>query len=154
MYRILVLQGPNLNRLGKREPSHYGTKTLEEIHREIESMGHKEGFLPVFFQSNHEGAIVDRIHASGEDGTDGIVANFGAYTHTSVAIRDAVLSVGHPVVEVHISNVYRREPFRTKSLFSDIAAGTVGGFGPVVYRLGILGLLDLLERKKPGTTSP
>ncbi len=151
MLKILILQGPNLNRLGKREPGHYGTKTLSEIHEEIEALGKKENFLPVFFQSNHEGAIVDRIHAAGEDGTQGAVANLGAYTHTSIAIRDAFLSVELPVVEVHLSNVHRRESFRAKSLLSDIAAGTIGGLGPVVYQLGILGLLDLLRRRDSGT---
>ena len=154
MFKILILQGPNLNRLGKREPGHYGTRSLAEIHEEIEDLGKKEGFLPVFFQSNHEGALVDRIHAAGEDGTHGAVANLGAYTHTSIAIRDALLSVELPVVEVHISNVYRRESFRTTSLISDIAAGTIGGLGPVVYRLGILGLLDLLQRRNSGSLRP
>ncbi len=151
MFNILILQGPNLNRLGKREPGHYGTKTLDEIHGEIEMLAKQEGFLPVFFQSNHEGAIVDRIHAAGEDGTHGAIANLGAYTHTSIAIRDAFLSVDLPVVEVHLSNVHRRESFRATSLLSDIALGTIGGFGPVVYRLGILGLLDALQRRSPGS---
>ena len=152
MYKILILQGPNLNRLGKREPGHYGTRTLAEIHEEIEALGKSEGFLPLFFQSNHEGALVDRIHAAGEDGTHGAVANLGAYTHTSIAIRDAFLSVEIPVVEVHLSNVFRREPFRATSLVSDIAVGTIGGLGPVVYRLGLLGLLDHLQRKAPGVS--
>lgn len=150
MFKILILQGPNLNRLGKRETGHYGTRTLAEIHEEIEALGKSEGFLPVFFQSNHEGALVDRIHAAGEDGTHGAVANLGAYTHTSIAIRDAFLSVELPVVEVHLSNVFRREPFRATSLISDIAVGTIGGLGPVVYRLGLLGLLDVLQRRAPG----
>ena len=150
MYKILILQGPNLNRLGKREPGHYGTRTLAAIHEEIEALGKSEGFLPLFFQSNHEGALVDRIHAAGGDGTHGAVANLGAYTHTSISIRDAFLSVELPVVEVHLSNVFRREPFRATSLISDIAVGTIGGLGPVVYRLGLLGLLDVLQRRAPG----
>ncbi len=149
MTRILILQGPNLNRLGTREPDQYGRKTLEEIHGEIERMGERDGFSPVFFQSNHEGDLVDRIHLTSQDGTAGIVANLGAYTHTSVAIRDAFLSVGLPLVEVHLSNVYRRESFRHKSLISDIAVGVIGGLGPAVYRLGILGLLDWLENRTP-----
>ncbi len=148
MTRILVLQGPNLNRLGSRDPARYGRKTLEEIHGEILRMGEREGFSPVFFQSNHEGALVDRIHQAGDEGISGIVANLGAYTHTSIAIRDAILAVGLPVVEVHLSNVYSREPFRSRSLIADIAAGVIGGLGPVVYRLGILGLLDCLEQRK------
>jgi 3-dehydroquinate dehydratase-2 len=149
--RILILQGPNLNRLGTREPSHYGRKTLDEIHGDIALMGTKEGFEPLFFQSSHEGALIDRIHQAADEHVDGIVANLGAYTHTSIAIRDAFLSVGIPVVEVHLSNVYRRESFRTKSLISDIAEGVISGMGPVVYRLGIIGLLDTITRKKPGS---
>ncbi len=148
MTKILILQGPNLNRLGSREPSTYGTRTLEEIHEEIRALGTETGFAPIFFQSNHEGALVDRIHQAGDEGVHGIVANLGAYTHTSIAIRDALLSVGLPVVEVHLSNVYKRESFRKKSLISDISAGVIGGLGPIVYRLGVLGILDLL--KNPG----
>lgn len=152
--RILILQGPNLNRLGTREPAQYGRKTLGEIHEEILRMGQAEGFSPVFFQSNHEGALIDRIHQAADEGISGIVANLGAYTHTSIAIRDALLSVELPVVEVHLSNVYRREPFRTKSLISDIAAGVICGLGPVVYRLGVLGLLAILEQKKQDPAPP
>ncbi len=151
MTRILILQGPNLNRLGTREPSYYGRKTLDEIHGDIALMGAQEGFDPLFFQSSHEGALIDRIHQAADEHVDGIVANLGAYTHTSIAIRDAFLSVGIPVVEVHLSNIYRRESFRTKSLISDIAEGVISGMGPVVYRLGIIGLLDTITRKKPGS---
>ncbi len=154
MRQILILQGPNLSRLGSREPDQYGRKTLDEIHGEIVRMGARDGFSPVFYQSNHEGGLIDRIHQAGDDGTDGVVANLGEYTHTSVAIRDAFLSVGLPVVEVHLSNVYRRESFRHKSLISDIAVGVIGGLGPAVYRLGILGLLDWLENRTPKTTLP
>ncbi len=149
MIRILVLQGPNLNRLGTREPTHYGRKTLAEIHQELSEMGSREGFEPLFYQSNHEGSLVDRIHQAQDENISGVIANLGAYTHTSIAIRDAFLSTGIPVVEVHLSNVYRREPFRSKSLISDIAAGVISGLGPVVYRLGILGLLDTIGRDKP-----
>lgn len=151
MTRILILQGPNLNRLGTREPSYYGRKTLDEIHGDIALMGAQAGFDPLFFQSSHEGALIDRIHQAADEHVDGIVANLGAYTHTSIAIRDAFLSVGIPVVEVHLSNIYRRESFRTKSLISDIAEGVISGMGPVVYRLGIIGLLDTITRKKPGS---
>lgn len=150
MIRILILQGPNLNRLGSREPSHYGRKTLEEIHQEIRELASREAFAPFFYQSSHEGALVDRIHQAADEGIGGIVANLGAYTHTSIAIRDAILSVGIPVVEVHLSNVYRRESFRSKSLISDIAAGVISGMGPIVYRLGILGLLDAIHREQQG----
>jgi len=112
-------------------------------------MGSREGFEPLFYQSNHEGSLVDRIHQAQDENISGVIANLGAYTHTSIAIRDAFLSTGIPVVEVHLSNVYRREPFRSKSLISDIAAGVISGLGPVVYRLGILGLLDTIGRDKP-----
>lgn len=148
MIRILILQGPNLDRLGTREPSHYGRKTLGEIHEDLGKMALAEGFEPLFFQSNHEGSLIDRIHQAADEGVHGIVANLGAYTHTSIAIRDALLSTGLPVVEVHLSNVYRREPFRSKSLISDIAAGVITGMGPIVYRLGVTGLLDIMHREK------
>lgn len=145
---MLILQGPNLNRLGRREPSLYGTKTLEDIHREIESFAREHAIDPLFFQSSHEGAIVDRIHQAEEQNVQGIVANLGAYTHTSIAIRDALLAVAIPVVEVHLSNVHRREPFRSTSMISDIAAGVISGLGPVVYRLAMIGLLETLPRRQ------
>ncbi|MBI3396547.1 MAG: type II 3-dehydroquinate dehydratase [Spirochaetia bacterium] len=146
--KILVIQGPNLNMLGKRESLHYTTTTLDEIHSML-----REQALPLeaqlsFFQSNHEGAIVDRIHEAHGDGTRGILINAGAYTHTSIAIRDALLAAGLPFVEVHISNVYARETFRQHSYLSDVAAGLVVGFGPDGYRLGLLGLIQKIAGAK------
>lgn len=143
---ILVINGPNLNMLGKREPEIYGSLTLSEIESflssNIDSLGGDVGLS--FFQSNSEGEIVTAIQdAYGK--FDGIIINPGAYTHTSVAIRDAILSTGMPVVEVHISNIYKREDFRQKSFVSGVSLGVVSGFGARSYYLGILGLVEHLR---------
>ena len=141
--RILVLNGPNLNLLGTREPEIYGATTLDDIRRELERLGAELGAAIDFFQSNHEGALVDRIQqAIGE--ADGILINPAAYTHTSVALRDALVATGLPFVEVHLSNVHAREPFRHRSLLVDRAAGQVVGFGPASYFLGLRGLVHRL----------
>jgi len=143
--RILVLHGPNLNLLGIREPALYGTLGLSEIDRQITDLAAKEGVTVEIFQSNSEGALVDRIQqALGK--FDALVINPAAYTHTSVAIRDAILSVGIPTVEVHLSNIHSREAFRKRSLISDVAVGQISGFGPQSYLLGLLGAIEYLRK--------
>lgn len=139
---ILVLHGPNLNLLGTREPQVYGSTTLEQINADLEKIAQDHGQTLVAFQSNHEGALVDRIHAARLDGTRFILINPAAYTHTSVALRDALAAVALPFVEVHLSNIHRREPFRHRSYFSDVAEGVICGLGPAGYRLALLYALD------------
>jgi 3-dehydroquinate dehydratase-2 len=135
--QILVINGPNLNLLGTREPGIYGSQTLAEIERSLAQVAadHRAGID--FFQSNHEGALVDRVHAARNDGTDFIIINAGAYTHTSVALRDALAAVAIPFVEVHLSNVHRREPFRHHSYLSELALGSIVGLGPAGYRFAL-----------------
>lgn len=134
---ILVLNGPNLNLLGTREPQVYGSTTLEEINAELVALAAKAGSKLECFQSNHEGALIDRIHAARLDGTQFAIINPGAFTHTSVAIRDAFSGVALPFIEVHLSNVYKREPFRHHSYLSDIAVGVICGLGVHGYRLAL-----------------
>lgn len=134
---ILVLNGPNLNLLGTREPQVYGSTTLEEINAELVALAAKAGTKLECFQSNHEGALIDRIHATRLDGTQFAIINPGAFTHTSVAIRDAFSGVALPFIEVHLSNVYKREPFRHHSYLSDIAVGVICGLGVHGYRLAL-----------------
>jgi len=142
--KILIIHGPNLNMLGKREPEIYGATTLEEINAALTSRAKGLGAEVTFFQSNSEGEIVSNIQDAMSK-FDGVVINPGAYTHTSVAIRDAILSSGLPVVEVHISNVHKREDFRHKSFISGVALGVVSGFGVNSYMLGLSGLVDYLK---------
>ncbi len=143
--RFLVLHGPNLNLLGKREPEVYGTLTLDEINRSLEKLASELQCSVSFFQSNSEGALIDAIQ--GAAGTyDGILINPAAYTHTSVAIRDAFASVAVPFVEVHLSNVYRREEFRHKSMTAPLAIGQICGFGVESYLLGLRALWGSLHR--------
>ncbi|PSB13716.1 type II 3-dehydroquinate dehydratase [filamentous cyanobacterium CCP1] len=147
MLSILVLHGPNLNLLGKREPGVYGTTTLEDINRSLELEAQSLQVKVAFLQSNHEGELVDAIHAAiGQH--QGILINPGAYTHTSVAIRDAIAAVALPTVEVHLSNVYRRESFRHHSYIAPVAVGQISGFGAESYRLGLRGLVKHLEIAK------
>ena len=146
--RILVLHGPNLNLLGRREPGHYGRATLEAITQRLEERATGLGVKLAHAQSNHEGELVERIQAAGGDGTDGIVFNPGAYTHTSIALRDALLAVRIPFVEVHLSNVHAREPFRHRSMLADIALGVVAGFGPLSYDLGLEALVRALRSRR------
>ena len=134
---ILVLHGPNLNLLGTREPAVYGHTTLDDINASLTSLADGQGAACTVYQSNHEGALVDRIQAARHDGTDFILINAGAYTHTSVAIRDALAGVAIPFVEVHISNVYRREAFRHHSYLSDQAVGVIAGLGPLGYQAAL-----------------
>jgi 3-dehydroquinate dehydratase II len=144
--KVLVLQGPNLNLLGKREPKHYGASTLDAIHRGMEKEAGALGLSLSFFQSNHEGALVDAVQKAGEDGTALIVINPGAYTHTSIALADALLGVGLPYIEVHLSNVHGREPFRQGSFIAPHAAGIVTGFGPAGYLLALRGAAAILGK--------
>ena len=139
---ILVLHGPNLNLLGTREPEVYGRTTLAEIDAELASIAGERGAKLQTFQSNHEGALIDRVHAARIEGVTGIVINPGGLTHTSVALRDALAGVAIPFVEVHLSNIHRREPFRHHSYFSDQAIGVIVGFGPRGYRMALGHLLD------------
>lgn len=129
MTRLLVLHGPNLNLLGTREPGVYGSVTLEQIDNALLERAQQAGVELATFQSNHEGALVDRIHAARAENVEFVIINPAAYTHTSVAIRDALKGVDLPFVEVHLSNVHRREPFRHHSYFSDVAEGVICGFG-------------------------
>ena len=149
--KIIVINGPNLNMLGKREPEIYGSLTLEDIESFLASRAEvADGDVNLsFFQSNSEGEIVTAIQdARGK--FDGVIINPAAYTHTSVAIRDAILSAGLPVVEVHLSNIYRREDFRQKSFVSGVSVGVVSGFGAESYYLGLLGLVEHLREKQKG----
>ncbi|CAG0988889.1 3-dehydroquinate dehydratase II [Myxococcaceae bacterium] len=144
MPRVLVVHGPNLNLLGSREPHVYGTTTLDEIDSRLASAAREAGANVDCFQSNHEGALVDRIQESPAS-FDGILINPGAYTHTSVALRDALAATSLPVVEVHLSNVHAREEFRRHSFVSPIAIAVVCGFGWRGYLLGLEGLLAHLR---------
>lgn len=133
--KICVINGPNLNLLGHRDPKHYGTVTLAGIEKQV-----RTAFPDIemeWVQSNHEGELIDRIHALREDGTEGLVANWGAYTHTSVALRDALELLSIPVVEVHLSNLHKREPFRHTSWTAAASLGIIAGFGAHSYRLGV-----------------
>jgi len=144
MKKILVIHGPNLNLLGKREPQIYGKTTLAQINQALERLARKNKVKLTIKQSNHEGEIVDLIGKT-KNKYDGILINPAAYTHTSVAIRDAILAAGVLTVEVHLSNIYSREEFRHKSLISPVAKGTILGFGPKSYLLGLEALLDLMN---------
>lgn len=134
---ILVLHGPNLNLLGTREPAVYGHQTLHDINQRLSESALARGAQCVAFQSNHEGELVDRIHAARQDGTDFILINAGAYTHTSIAVRDALAAVAIPFVEVHLSNVHKREAFRHHSYLSDLAVGVVVGLGAFGYEAAL-----------------
>ena len=142
--KILIIHGPNLNMLGKREPSIYGASTLQEINRLLKEEAKRLDVKTEVFQSNSEGEIVGRIQEAMKK-SDGILINPGAYTHTSIAIRDAILSAGLPVVEVHISNIYKREDFRQKSFISGVSVGVISGFGSDSYILGLNGLVNYLR---------
>ncbi len=135
--KLLLLNGPNLNLLGTREPALYGSQTLADVERAATAQAEAAGATLACFQSNHEGALVDRIHAARLEGIDAIVINPAAYTHTSVALRDALAGVAIPFVEVHISNIYQREEFRHHSFLSAIAIGTICGLGTDGYRFAI-----------------
>lgn len=147
MKRILVMHGVNLNMFGKRDPKHYGTETLEDINKKISALAGTLGVEVSFFQSNHEGDFVEKIQEAHGDGTDGIVVNAGAWTHYSYAIMDALAILRIPVVEVHMSNVHAREPFRHFSVLSGVTRGSIAGFGADSYLLGLRAVVDLLDRE-------
>lgn len=134
---VLILHGPNLNLLGVREPEVYGNNTLSDINRNLEKLAENNGAKIDFFQSNAEFALIDRVQLTMTDGTDFIIINPAAYTHTSVALRDALAAVKVPFIEVHISNVYSRESFRRHSYFSDLAIGVISGLGVKGYELAL-----------------
>ncbi|HEX7747469.1 MAG TPA: type II 3-dehydroquinate dehydratase [Bordetella sp.] len=136
-HSVLVLHGPNLNLLGTREPGIYGSRTLAQIDAGLATLAGELGVKLAAWQSNHEGELVGRIQAAAGDGTDFIIINAAAYTHTSVAIRDALAGVGIPFIEVHLSNIYKREPFRHHSYLSDIAVGLVSGLGADGYEAAL-----------------
>lgn len=134
---ILIIHGPNLNLLGVREPDIYGGATLQDINRNLSRLAENAGIKLDFFQSNAESALIDRVQQTMNDGTDFIIINPAAYTHTSIALRDALAAVKLPFIEVHLSNIYSRESFRQKSYFSDLAIGIISGFGAKGYELAL-----------------
>ena len=148
MPKILVLHGPNLNLLGTREPEHYGHDTLESINQRLQAMGKKAGVEVLAFQSNAEAPLIERVHAAKSDETAVIVINPAAFTHTSVALRDALAAVGIPFIEVHLSNVHARESFRRHSYFSDLAVGVISGLGAQGYELALEAATRFLARAK------
>lgn len=147
MFRILVIHGPNLNLLGQREPALYGSDTLADINEMLSVAGAAQELDLEFFQSNSEEKIIDRIQ-SAPDHFDGLLINPAAFTHTSLAIADAIAAIAIPVVEVHITNIHAREEFRRKSFISPVASAVVTGFGASSYRLALDGLLDILQKRK------
>lgn len=140
MLHILVLHGPNLNLLGRREPAVYGHETLDDINQGLHELAKNMGVSIETFQSNHEGALIDRIQTSLDDGFSGIIINPGGLTHTSVALRDAIASIDLPVVEAHLSNIHNREPFRQHSFIAGVAVGQICGFGSESYHLALRAL--------------
>lgn len=149
MGKILVIHGPNLNMLGKRETGIYGNMTLDDVNESVKILAEELGVDVVIFQSNSEGALIDKIQEA-SDRYDAIVLNPGGYTHTSVALRDAIAAADVPTVEVHISNIYRREEFRHHSYISGVAAGQIAGFGVNSYLLGLRAAVELVRGKKTG----
>ncbi len=145
MAKILVIHGPNLNLLGSREPQHYGNATLADIDSRLESAAREAGHTLTSLQSNAEHELVDAVQQAGTDGIDWIIINPAAFTHTSVALRDALAAVAIPFIEVHLSNVHAREAFRRQSYFSDLAEGVISGLGPHGY---LLALQAILERQR------
>jgi len=142
---ILVLHGPNLNLLGTREPDVYGRATLADIDRQLAELAGELGTTVESFQSNHEGALIDRIHAAARAGAAGLLINPGAYTHTSIALRDAIAAVAIPTVEVHLSNIHARESFRRRSQIAPVVVAQVAGFGAASYALALRGLVARLK---------
>ncbi len=145
--KIVVIQGPNLNMLGHREQNIYGPMKLEDIHTQMKNFAEQNGMEIEFFQSNLEGEIVDKIQECLGD-ADGIIINPAAYTHTSIAIRDAISAVQIPTVEVHLSNIYAREDFRHKSLTAPVCAGQVSGFGPFGYHMAMVAIVQIMNEIK------
>jgi 3-dehydroquinate dehydratase-2 len=151
MASILVLNGPNLNLLGTREPEHYGRATLAEIEERLHRLAGSLGHEVELYQSNAEHALVDAVHRAGSDGVAFIIINPAAFTHTSVALRDALTAVAIPFIEVHLSNVHAREPFRARSYFSDVARGVVSGLGVIGYELALRAAVDQVEQDTEGS---
>ena len=149
MDAILILHGPNLNLLGQREPGFYGNLTLEEINRRLVEQGKSLGIEVRSFQSNIEGVLIDALHDA-QQWAAGVVFNAGGYTHTSIALRDAVSSISLPVVEVHLSNIYAREQFRHRSLIAPVCKGSIAGFGWRSYLLGLIALVEILKENNDG----
>ncbi len=143
---ILVIQGPNLNLLGTREPDVYGTTTLEDIHQTLGEIAKARSIELNTFQSNHEGELIDRIQKAKQDGVDFIIINPGAFTHTSVALRDVLAGVAIPFIEVHLSNIHQREEFRKHSYLSDIAVGVICGLGAIGYELALQAATSRLQK--------
>lgn len=146
MRRILLINGPNLNLLGSREPDFYGRDTLGAIEERLKAQAASRGAVLESFQSNAEHELVDRVQALRQQPVDFVILNPGAFTHTSIALRDALLAVAVPFIEVHLSNVHAREPFRRHSYFSDIAAGSIAGLGALGYELALSAALERLDR--------
>ena len=146
MARLLLLNGPNLNLLGSREPELYGASTLEAIEKRAAAVATETGHELAAFQSNAEHELIERIHQAGREGTAFIILNPGAFTHTSVALRDALLAVGVPFIEVHLTNTHAREAFRRQSFFSDVATGCIVGLGAYGYELAVRAAADILAR--------
>lgn len=144
--RILVLHGPNLNLLGVREPEIYGTLTLNELEAEIRRAAEARGVEVQFFQSNQEGILIDRLHQA-RSWADAVLLNAGGLTHTSVSLRDAVVGIGIPVIEVHLSNIYARETFRRRSLIAPVAVGQISGFGSFGYLLGLEAAIHVVKQQ-------
>ena len=143
--KLLILNGPNLNRIGKREPEIYGYETLEDVEKKLMGIAKNHDVALDFFQSNTEGFLIDRIHEAADDGTTGIIFNPGAFTHYSIALRDAIASIDVDVIEVHISNIHSREEFRQKSVIAPVCIGQLTGFGTDGYALALQAFL--LRRK-------
>ncbi|MCF0191209.1 MAG: type II 3-dehydroquinate dehydratase [Marinilabiliaceae bacterium] len=143
---VLIINGPNLNLLGVREPGIYGSKSFDEYLKELKSL--YLNFSIDYYQSNHEGGIIDKLHEYGFGKVDGIILNAGAYTHTSIAIADAISAISTPVIEVHISNVHSREQFRRHSFISPVCIGVIAGFGLDSYRLGLESIKEYVKNKK------
>lgn len=148
MAKILVLHGPNLNLLGTREPTLYGVITLDNINKKLVKHGKQLGHEVICYQSNLEGDLINRVHQAYQDGIAYLIINPAAYTHTSIALRDAILAVGIPFIEVHLSNIYKREPYRQHSYFSDIASGIITGLGDVGYLLALNAIHHYLSVKE------
>ena len=146
--KIKVINGANLNMLGIREVNIYGPMRLEDINKNMQAFAKQNGFEIEFYQSNHEGDIVDAIQECLNENVDGIIINPAAFTHYSIAIRDAIRAVNLPTIEVHISNIAAREEFRRKSLISDVVAGTITGFGPFSYHLALIAMIQILNEIK------
>lgn len=148
MIKILLINGPNLNRLGKREPAHYGTATLRDVEKSLEQQAEELQVKLDCFQSNHEGDIIDQLHEAEDQGINGIILNPGAFTHYSYAIRDAIAGIDVPVIEVHISNIHARESFRHQSVTAAVSAGQIVGLGVQGYNLAMQAIVNIAKERE------